>query len=484
VGSVVLLRLSGEVSTKARATRRAFVVRLAKNVRDALASEGIEGAVVRRHERILVESSDARAPGLLTRVFGVQSVSRAERHPVASLEALVALAAGRFREAVRGRRFAVRARHVGDARLPFRGRDVEVALGAALREVSAGVDLDHPEVTARVELFEGHAYLFGEALPGQGGLPLGTGDRAVALVSGGFDSAVAAWQLLRRGVLLDFVFVNLGGLTHRLGGLRVMEVLARRWCYGARPHLHVVDFAAVSQQLQTQVEARYRQVVLKRLMLRAAEAVARATRARAIVTGDAVGQVSSQTLANIATISEATRLPILRPLVGANKDEIIAAANRIGTGPLSAAVGEYCALVPRRPATQARLEAVLAEEAKLEPALLDAAVALREILDLRELAEDASALADLEVREIPADAVVIDLRSRAEYQTWHWPGALQLDFSKAVEAYPSFSKDRSYALYCEYGLKSAHLAELMRRHDLRACHVRGGTATLRKLAAR
>jgi thiamine biosynthesis protein ThiI len=359
-----------------------------------------------------------------------------------------------------------------------------VALGEALRGVSAGVDLDHPEVTARVELYEGHAYLFSEALPGTGGLPLGTGDRAVALVSGGFDSAVAAWQLSRRGVLLDFVFANLGGLTHRLGALRVMEVLARRWFYGARPRLHVVDFAALSHELQTKCEARYRQVILKRLMLRAAEAVARATRARAIVTGDAVGQVSSQTLANLATISEVTRLPILRPLVGVNKDEIVAAAHRIGTGPLSAAVGEYCALVPRRPATQARLEAVLAEEAKLDLALLDAALAEREVLELRALAEDASALAELEVGEIPEGAVVIDLRSRAEYQAWHWPGALQLDFAKAVEAYPSFAKEQSYALYCEYGLKSAHLAELMRRRDLHACHVRGGTATLRKLVSR
>jgi thiamine biosynthesis protein ThiI len=479
--SVVLLRLSGEVSTKARATRRAFVVQLARNVKDALASEGIAGSVTRRHERILVETADARAPELLARVFGVQSVSRAVRHPVASLDEVVALGAERFGEAVRGRRFAVRARSVGDPRLPFRGRDVEVALGERLRPASAGVDLGHPELTARVELFEGDAYFFTDALPGVGGLPLGTGDRAVALVSGGFDSAVAAWQLQRRGVLLDFVFANLGGLTHRLGTLRVMEVLATRWCYGARPRLHVVDFAALSHELQTKVEERYRQVILKRLMLRAAEAVAHEVRALAIVTGEAVGQVSSQTLVNLATISEVTRLPILRPLVGTNKDEIVASAHRIGTGPLSAVVDEYCALVPRRPATRAKLAPVLDEEAKLDLGLLDQALAEREVLDLRHLAADASALEDLEVSEIPEGAVVIDLRTRAEYQAWHWPGALQLDFAKALEAYPSFAKEQSYVLYCESGLKSAHLAELMRKRDLRACHVRGGTPTLRKL---
>jgi thiamine biosynthesis protein ThiI len=154
---------------------------------------------------------------------------------------------------------------------------------------------------------------------------------------------------------------------------------------------------------------------------------------------------------------------------------------RIGTGPLSAVVDEYCALVPSRPATQARLEAVLAEEAKLDLALLDAAVAQREVLDLRELSDEASALSDLEVADVPAGAVVIDLRTRPEYQGWHWPGALQLGWSQAVEAFPNFAKDQRYVLYCEYGLKSAHLAEMMRKQGLDAWHVRGGTATLRKL---
>jgi thiamine biosynthesis protein ThiI len=481
--AVVLLRLSGEISTKARPTRRAFVVQLVRNVKDALASEGIAGAVERRHDRVLVATDDARAPALLARVFGVQSASRAERHPVASLEDVVRVGEAAFREAVRGKRFAVRARRVGDPALPFRSRDVEVALGERLRGLSGGVDLDRPEFTARIELYGGAAYVFAEVAPGAGGLPLRTGGRAVALVSGGFDSAVAAWQLQRRGVVLDHVFANLGGLTHRLGALRVMEVLARRWSYGARALLHVVDFAAVTRDLQAHTETRYWQVILKRLMLRAAEAVARETHAHAIVTGEAVGQVSSQTLVNLATISEATRLPILRPLVGMNKDEIVAAAHRIGTGPLSAVVDEYCALVPSRPATQARLAVVLAEEAKLDLSLLEAAVAQREVLDLRALSDEASALAELEVSEIPAGAVVIDLRTRAEHKGWHWPGALQLDWAQAMEAYPNFAKEQRYVLYCEYGLKSAHLAELMRKQGLDACHVRGGAPALRKLAA-
>jgi thiamine biosynthesis protein ThiI len=243
-----------------------------------------------------------------------------------------------------------------------------------------------------------------------------------------------------------------------------------------------VDFAAVAAELRERTEPRYWQVLLKRQMLRAAERVARERHALAIVTGEAVGQVSSQTLGNLAVISQATTLPILRPLVGANKDEIIALAERIGTAPLSAVVQEYCAMVPRRPATHAALDAILAEEARLDPAVLERAVAGRRVFDLDALDPEAHGVPELEVEAVPPGATVIDLRSRAAHRAWHWPGALQLDLGAALQAYPSFDKEKSYVLYCEFGLKSAHLAELMRRSGFAAFHVKGGTKRLMALA--
>lgn len=480
---VFLLRLSGELGTKARVTRSQFVTRLLRNVRDALASHGIDSKVLRRWERVLVEAADPAAEAVLARVFGLQSLSRVERRAGERLDEVVSAGLELFGDAVRDKRFAVRARRVGDAQPPFRARDVEVALGEALRSRALRVDLGDPEVTVHLELYEGRAYFFRERVPGPGGLPLGSSGRAVALVSGGFDSAVAAWQMQRRGVALEHVFCNLGGAAHELGVLRVMKIVADRWSYGAQPHLHSVDFAAVAGELRERTEARYWQVLLKRQMLRAAERVARERHAAAIVTGEAVGQVSSQTLSNLAAISEATRLPILRPLVGANKDEIIALAGRIGSAELSAVVQEYCAMVPRRPATAATLQAVLAEEAKLDPQVLERAVAGRSVFDLRALDVDAHGVQELEVEEIPPGATVIDLRSRAAHRAWHHPGALQLDLARALQAYPSFDKEQSYVLYCEFGLKSAHLAELMRRAGLQAFHVKGGLRRLKSCAA-
>jgi thiamine biosynthesis protein ThiI len=478
---LVLLRFSGDITIKARGTRFQFVRRLLSNLRDALAAEGVPPRIQLSHNRIFVELPDPGAVPVLARVFGVQSLSCVERRVPTELSAIVAAGVAQFSERVKGRRFAVRARRVGDRdRIPVAAHDVELELGAALLPFAAGVDLGHPELTVGVELLEHETYLFSERLPGPGGLPLGVEGRAVVLISGGFDSAVAAWQLAKRGVALDYVFCNLGGETQLKGVLRVARILACRWSYGDRPSLHAVDFGAVAADLQVRAARRFWQVLLKRLFLRAAERIAHTGRAVAIVTGDAVGQVSSQTLQNLAVISRATQEPILRPLVGFNKEEIIALAERIGTFELSKVVGEYCNLVPRRPATSAALAAVEAEESKLDAALLERALAERVVYDLRSLDDDRLAFPELEIERIPPDAVVIDLRPHDAYQSWHYEGAVRLDLAHALHAQTSLDPARCYVVYCEFGLQSAFLAERMRKAGLTAWHVRGGSRALRR----
>lgn len=483
--ALVLVRYSGELTTKARPTRQHFSKRLARNIKNALHSAGLRSEIERRHDRMHVqlasrEDAHAAAPRI-ARVFGVQSVAHVEQRSWATMADLITHGRELFGDLVAGRSFAVRARRVGNrARIPVRSSEVARELGAALLPLSAGVDLDDPEVTALVEVAPGVAHFFREAVAGPGGLPLGVEGRAVALVSGGFDSAVAAWQILRRGVALDYVFCNLGGRTHQLGTLRVMKQIADEWSFGARPHLHAVEFEEVSQDLQRACTPRYWQVVLKRLMLLAATRVAEERGAAAIVTGEAIGQVSSQTLQNLAVITRATDLPILRPLVGMNKDEILAIARRIGTYDLSKVVGEYCALVPSRPATGARLDAIDTEQARLDTAVLDRAVTQRSLFDLRTLDLESLDDPELQIDEIPDGATVIDLRSKPAYQSWHHPGALHLDFGHAMQAYASFDPSQRYVLYCEFGLKSAHLAERMRESGLDARSFRHGAATLRK----
>ncbi|MCG8590479.1 MAG: tRNA 4-thiouridine(8) synthase ThiI [Proteobacteria bacterium] len=480
---VAVIRWGGEVAIKAPATRRRFLDRLVRALADVLHKEGLSPHIERGHARCFARVETPAQAQALARVFGVQSVSLAHERPWQSLDDLVAAGVELFGAAVAGRRFAVRARRVGDrSRVPVSSQDLAVRLGDALRPRSAGVDLSHPEVEAHVEILAGRAYFFREAIPGPAGLPIGVEGHAVALVSGGFDSAVAAWQLQRRGVDLDYVFCNLGGRAHQLGTLRVMDVIARRWSYGARPHFHAIDFEELSAHLQAETQPRYWQVLLKRLMLRAADAVARERGALGIVTGEAVGQVSSQTLANLAVISRATELPILRPLVGLNKDEIIAQSKAIGTYELSKVVGEYCALVPSKPATAASEAVVQEQEARLNPGVLERAVAERSVFDLRALDLASLEVTDLEIDAIPAGATVLDLRSKPAYASWHYRDALFLDFASALAAYEKFDREPHYVLYCEFGLKSAHLAERMRDAGFDAHHVQGGLRRVVQLA--
>jgi thiamine biosynthesis protein ThiI len=480
---LAILRFSGELSTKARATRYRFTQRLLQNLRNALESQGIEPQIKVSHDRIFVKLPRGTTEDVLTRVFGIQSISCAERFAVAGLADIVRHGEALFRERVRGKLFAVRARRVGN-RHPgdVRSADVMRELGSALLPVSAGVDLGNPEVTVHLEMSGNEAWFFSERVPAQGGLPLGVEGRAVALVSGGFDSAVAAWYLLRRGVSLDYVFCNLGGATHHLGTLRVTKVVADRWSYGDRPRFHTVEFGPLVEELKTRTSSRYWQILLKRLMLRAAERIARPVRAAAIVTGESVGQVSSQTLQNLAVISQATGDPILRPLVGMNKEEIIDVARRIGTFELSKVVGEYCDLAPRSPATAASLEAILEEESRIDLGLLHRCVDDRSVIELRTADIEQLAIPDLETDGIPDGATVIDLRTKAQYDSWHHPGALWLDFGHAMKAYPSFERSKRYVLYCEFGLKSAHLAEFMRKEGFDAANFHGGTRALKRLA--
>jgi len=426
-----------------------------------------------------VRTNDPEAPTVLSRVFGIQSLAVAEERSWSSLDDLVTAGVALFADAVVGRSFAVRARRVGERReIPITSEQVQRELGTALLSHARKVDLSHPDVTVSLEIMRGRVYFFRTTVPAQGGLPLGCEDRAVALVSGGFDSAVAAWQLMRRGVELDYVFCNLGGRDHQLETIRVMNIIADRWSYGTRPHFHAIDFDDVTRELQAKVETRYWQIVLKRLMMRAAEAVAREREAMAIITGEAVGQVSSQTLPNLAVISRATDLPILRPLVGLNKDEIIGQSRLIGTHDLSSQVGEYCALVPSKPATRSTLGRIEAEESKLDLSVLERAIADRSVFDLRRLDVDSFERLDLQTLVVPDGATVIDLRSKAAWQGWHYPEALHLDFQRAMALFSKFDKQQRYVLYCEFGLKSAHLAELMQRAGYDATHFGGGLKAL------
>jgi tRNA uracil 4-sulfurtransferase len=222
------------------------------------------------------------------------------------------------------------------------------------------------------------------------------------------------------------------------------------------------------------VQEGYWQLILKRLMYRAASQVALQGDAQAIITGEAVGQVSSQTLTNLRVLDPAASFPLFRPLLGFDKDEIIARARLIGTASLSEQVKEYCAITPGKPITAAKLDRLDAEEAKLDAALLSAAVAARKVLDLHDIKPTDMVAPYLFTDDVPAGAQVIDCRPVAQFRAWHLKGAQHREEWDLLRDYRKLDKERTYVLYCAHGIQTAYIAEKMQRSGFEAYSFRGG----------
>jgi tRNA uracil 4-sulfurtransferase len=468
----LMLKIAGEIGTKSSRTRRRFLRVLARKVGLALDRHGVPGRVEPRWSRLFVRTRDpGGARRALAGVFGLHSIAEIQTIRFRDLDDLVAAAADTFRERVAGRTFAVRARRAGTH--AFRSPDVARELGTALLDVSAGVDLDHPQVEVAIEIGQGEAYAILDSVRGAGGLPAGTGGRAVALFSGGFDSPVAAWMTMRRGTSLDLVICDLGECGEVDGALAVARELVERWAPGIEPRAHVIGFAAVVAGLKARVEPRLRQVVLKRAMYRAGTLVAEEIGADALVTGEALGQVSTQTLRNIAVAEEAAGVPVLRPLIGMDKEEIIRRARAIGTHDASERVLEHCSIATGRVETAASLREVLTAEGQVDEGFIRAAVGRRQEVDL--LAWEPGPPPEHVLEDVPEGAMVVDVREDDEGAL---VGDVRLPYTRAHEWAPGLDPDRTYLFVCSQGLRSESIAHELRRRGLRAFSLAGGIGRL------
>ena len=360
-----------------------FIQLLVRNLRVALT--GLHVAAIRSiMGRIEIELGDLtpwdEARARLRRVFGIANFSAANRgpHEFAPLAASILADLG-DRQAVSFRVSATRA----DKRLPFTSPDVERQVGGLIKEAKGWrVDLDRPALTIHIEMLPDAAFYFFGKEPGAGGMPTGTGGRVACLLSGGIDSPVAAYRMMRRGCSVLLIHFHSYPILSRASQEKVREIAALLTKHQLRSRLVLVPFGELQQQVVLAVPPELRVVIYRRLMLRIAERLARKAHARALVTGE----VASQTLENMTAIAQATDLEILRPLVGMDKDEISSEAARIGTYPISIIPDQDCCTLftPKHPATRVRLSDVEAAEQALPTGdMIAAALAAAAVEDFR-----------------------------------------------------------------------------------------------------
>lgn len=387
----LLLVRYGEIGLKGK-NRSLFIGALVNNLERALSRLETDAEVRHRFGRVYVEWSRGERQAIhqvVGNTFGVVSFSPAVRVPVEQ-EAMLQAAEEVFQNA-RERRavktFKVEARR-SEKGFPLNSMEIARTVGAHVlkRNRDISVDVHTPDVTLNIEVRSEGILVYSEVIPGPGGLPVGTSSKAMLLLSGGIDSPVAGWYALKRGIGLEAVHFHSFPFTSERSLQKVRDLCQVLAGYAGPIPLHVVHFTEVQRAIQKNVPASFGITIMRRFMLRIATVLAEARGGLALVTGESVGQVASQTLESMRAIGEVTSLPVLRPLVGFDKYEIINDAQRIGSYELSILPYEDCCtlFVPENPQTRPKLERVHKVEAPLDVEALVAEAVERTELEIIE----------------------------------------------------------------------------------------------------
>ncbi|MGH3373702.1 MAG: tRNA uracil 4-sulfurtransferase ThiI [Actinoallomurus sp.] len=370
----VLLKL-GEIVLKGK-NRDQFERRLQNNIRSAVKGLGIkiqiwqrEGVIVVRAESGELADVDAVARRM-TDVMGIVWVHRAwrvDKEAGATVQAALDLV-GQHPALMRKGAFAVRARR-RDKRFPMTSSELNILVGTKVQErYDLPVNLKNPDIVVFIEVDQREVFVFTDGTPGAGGLPVGMSGRALVLMSGGIDSPVAAYRMMRRGLRLDFLHFSGMPFTGPESIYKAYALVRELDKFQGGSRLFVVPFGKAQQQIKSSGADRLQIIAQRRLMLRTGEVVAHNLGGAALVTGDSLGQVSSQTLQNITALDDAVELPIMRPLIGMDKIEIMNEARRIHTLAISELPDEDCCtvLTPRRAETRAKINDLRQIEKRLD----------------------------------------------------------------------------------------------------------------------
>jgi tRNA uracil 4-sulfurtransferase len=370
---------------------------------------------------------------------------------------------------LKGKTFCVRVKRSGDH--DFSSIEVERYVGGGLNQntESGGVKLKNPDITVHLEIKQNRIFIVDKKLQGLGGYPIGTQDTTMTLISGGFDSTVAVYLMMKRGIRSHFVFFNLGGRNHEIGVKEVSRFIWEKYGSSHEVRFITVPFEEVVGEILTKINNSYMGVALKRYMLRVSERIADDMGIDTLVTGEAVAQVSSQTMTNLKVIDDVTSKLILRPLIVSDKQDIIDTSKRIGTYDYAASIPEYCGVISDKPTTCAKMDKLLKEEARFDMAVLDRAfenttyqkiseVGLESVSDLPEIEEVTKDAPAFEASAEKVKAVVIDIRHPEEIEKEPLEAGdleiIQIPFFSVAKEFAALDQSKEYLLYCDKGVMS------------------------------
>ncbi|MCL4106115.1 UNVERIFIED_CONTAM: hypothetical protein GTU68_058421 [Idotea baltica] len=472
-----VVKFFSEIAIKSKPVRKRLVQKLAGNVRAVLADYDPVVVVRREWDRLQIETqiTDPETIASMIEVLrctsGITYILAVREHPLGELEQLGDLVLPIYGDRLVGKTFAVRCKRTGKQN--FRSIDVERIVGTQLMRDSgaAGVKLKRPEVTVEIEINGDKVYVVEQRYQGMGGFPIGSIDPVLSLISGGFDSPVASYLTMKRGMRTHFLFFNLGGRDHELGVKEVALYLWQKFGSKQRVLFISVPFEEVVAELLSRVQDRQMGVILKRMMLRVADRVAAELEIDALVTGECVAQVSSQTIRNLSVIDQAIDRLVFRPLIAADKGDIVDIATQIGTQEFAANMPEYCGVISVNPTTKARLDRVEAEEKHFDMTILDRAMASATHTTIDQLAEEDLVRTDVEVLKVPlAEAIIIDIRHPDEEEVAPLKvggPVIKIPFFELHSRSAELSASKTYLLYCGKGVMSRlHASHLLESGDL------------------
>ncbi|HDY7441262.1 TPA: tRNA 4-thiouridine(8) synthase ThiI [Vibrio vulnificus] len=453
-----------EIFVKSESVRKRFTKILESNIRIIIQNRTESVAVFNRRDHIEVSANShqyyQQVLEILTTTPGIQQVLEVKQSGFKDLHDIYEQVLELSRERIENKTFVVRAKRRG--KHDFTSIELERYVGGGLNQSveSASVKLHNPDITIKIEVVDDKLNQILAHHKGLGGFPLGTQEDLLSLISGGFDSGVSSYLHIKRGSKVHYCFFNLGGPAHEIGVKQVAHFLWNKYGSSAKVRFISVDFEPVVAEILEKVEDGQMGVVLKRMFMRAAGMVAEKFDIQALVTGEALGQVSSQTLTNLRHIDVVTDRLILRPLINWDKDEIIKVARDIGTEDFAKTMPEYCGVISKKPTVKAVKEKLEAEEANFNFDILEQVVRNARQMDIRDIAkESAQAAPEVEqVQAIEEHAVVLDIRSSDEEDD----SPLEIDgvevkhipFYKLSTQFGDLDQSKTYLLYCARGVMS------------------------------